>query len=426
VRIIPNIPALKSKNYRLFFGGQGLSLVGTWMTQVATIWLVYHLSSSPWLLGVVGFTSQIPSLVLLPIAGVLVERWDRHRVLLATQVLSMIQSLSLAFLTLTGFINIWHLIFLSLFQGTISAFDAPARQVFITEILDKKEDLASAIALNSSMFNGARLIGPAIAGLVIAAVGSGACFLIDGLSYIAVIAALLAMRIKPRKIVTNHSHPWKSFQEGFAYTFNFPPIKAIIMLLALVSFMGMQYTVLVPIFADKVLQGGPQTLGFLMSSAGVGSLIGAVYLLSRKSVIGLGNFIAYSPAIMGFGLIGFSLSRILGLSMLMMLIVGFGFIMQFTSSNTLLQTIVEDDKRSRVMSIYTMAFFGMLPLGNLFGGALASHIGVTKTLVISGIACILGTVYFSQKLPELRRLVAPVYIKLGILAAKKEDLLQKT
>ncbi len=425
MKIIPNIPALRSRNYRLFFGGQGLSLIGTWMTQVATIWLVYHLSSSPWLLGVVGFTSQIPSLVLLPIAGVLVERWNRHRVLLVTQVLSMIQSLALAFLTLTGTIDIWHLIVLSLFQGTIGAFDAPARQVFITEIVEKKEDLASAIALNSSMFNGARLIGPAIAGLVIAAVGSGFCFLIDGLSYIAVIAALLAMKIKPRKIVTNHSHPWTSFKEGFVYTFNFPPIKAIIMLLALVSFMGMQYTVLVPIFADQILHGGPQTLGFLMSSAGIGSLIGAVYLLSRKSVIGLGNFIAYSPALMGVGLIGFSLSRILGLSMLMMLIVGFGFIMQFTSSNTLLQTIVEDDKRSRVMSIYTMAFFGMLPLGNLFGGALANYIGVTKTLVIAGIACILGTAYFSQKLPELKLLVAPVYRKLGILAAPKPELIQK-
>ncbi|MBW4573687.1 MAG: MFS transporter [Aphanothece sp. CMT-3BRIN-NPC111] len=414
MKIIPNIPALRSRNYRLFFGGQGISLIGTWMTQVATIWLVYELTKSAWLLGLVGFTSQAPSLILLPIAGVLVDRWNRHRVIVITQVLSMLQSLALAVLALTGVINIGHIIFLSLLQGTISAFDAPARQAFVPEIVERREDLANAIALNSSMFNGARLIGPAIAGLLLATVGAGFCFLFDGLSYLAVIASLLAMKLKPIKIAAATTNPLQRLQEGFVYAFGFPPIRAVILLLALVSFMGMQYTVLVPIFATNILHGGPDTLGYLMAASGVGALVGAIYLSTRQTVLGLGRFIAFSPAIMGLGLIAFSLSRVLWLSLLMMVLVGFGFIMQFTSTNTFLQTIVEDDKRGRVMSIYTMAFFGMLPLGNLFAGSLASRIGATNTLIIAGSFCILGSFLFYKQLPALRRLVLPLYAKLGI------------
>ena len=414
MRIIPNIPALRSRNYRLFFGGQGISLIGTWMTQVATIWLVYDLTKSAWLLGLVGFTSQIPSLILLPIAGVLVDRWNRRRALIVTQVLSMLQSLALAVLTLTGVINIWYIIFLSLVQGVIGAFDAPIRQVFLPEIIESRDDLANAIALNSSMFNGARLIGPAIAGAILATTGAGYCFLIDGISYLAVIASLLAMKLKLRQIPVNNTHPWESLKEGFVYVFGFPPIRAVILLLALVSFMGMQYTVLVPIFATKILHGGPDTLGFLMAAAGIGALGGAVYLSTRKSVLGLGKIIAFSPALMGIGLIGFSLSRVLLISLLMMALVGLGFILQFASSNTFIQTIVEDDKRGRVMSIYTMAFFGMLPLGNLFAGKLASHIGAPNTLLIAGAFCIVGSLIFSNQLPGLRRLVLPIYTNLGI------------
>jgi len=414
MKIIPSLPALRSRNYKLFFGGQGLSLIGTWMTQVATIWLVYNLTKSAWLLGIVGFTSQIPSLVLLPFTGVLIDKYDRHRVIIITQVMSMIQSLALAFLALTGMINIWHIIFLSLFQGVIGAFDAPARQAFVPEIVERREDLQNAIALNSSMFNGARLIGPAIAGLVLATVGAGFCFLIDGISYIAVIAALLAMKLKPRQVVVNNTHPLQRLKEGFAYTFGFPPIRAIILLLALVSFMGMQYTVLVPIFATNILHGGPDTLGFLMAASGVGALFGAVYLSTRTSVLGLGKWIAFAPTIMGIGLVAFSFSRVLWLSLLTLALVGFGFIMQFTSSNTVLQTIVDDDKRGRVMSLYTMAFFGMIPLGNLFAGALASHIGAPYTLLISGVFCIIGSLIFAKQLPSLRRLILPIYIKLGI------------
>ncbi|MEG4228601.1 MFS transporter [Microcoleus sp. N9_B2] len=409
-------PALKSRNYRLFFAGQGISLIGNWMTQVATIWLVYHLSDSPLMLGVVGFTSQIPTLILLPFAGVLIDRWNRHRVIIATQVLAMVQSLALAFLALTGVVNIWQILVLSFFQGAINAFDAPARQAFVPEIVDKKEDLANAIALNASMFNGARLIGPAIAGLLIATIGSSYCFLIDGISYIAVIAGLLAMKIKPRQIPETNTKPLQRLKEGFVYAFGFPPIRAILLLLSLVSFAGMSHTVLVPIFATKILHGDAQTLGFLMAASGVGAFSGAIYLIGRKSVVGIGKLIAISPAVMGFGLIGFGLSRVLWLSLIMMLFVGWGFIIQFAAGNTFLQTIVEDDKRGRVMSIYTMAFFGVTPFGNLVAGGLANYIGSPNTVILGGIICILAAVVFSKQLPALKHLVRPIYQKMGLIS----------
>jgi MFS family permease len=415
IKTIQLPPALRSRNYRLFFSGQGISLIGSWMTQVATVWLVYNLSDSPWMLGVVGFTSQIPTLILLPFAGVLIDRWNRHRVIVATQILAMVQSLALAVLALTGVINIWHILALSFFQGAINAFDAPARQAFVPELVEKKEDLANAIAINASMFNGARLIGPAIAGLLIATVGASYCFLIDGLSYIAVIAGLLAMQLKPRKIAATNTKPLQRLKEGFVYAFGFPPIRAILLLLALVSFAGMSHTVLVPIFATKVLQGGPQTLGFLMAASGVGAFAGAISLISRTSIVGLGKWIAVSPAIMGFGLIGLGLSRVLSLSLIMMLFVGFGFIIQFAGGNTFLQTIVEDDKRGRVMSIYTMAFFGVTPFGNLVAGGLANYIGAPNTVIIGGIVCVLCSIVFTKQLPALKNLVRPLYQKMGLI-----------
>ncbi len=415
IKTIQIPPALRSRNYRLFFGGQGLSLIGSWMTQVATVWLVYNLSDSPWMLGVVGFTSQIPTLILLPFAGVLIDRWNRHRVIIATQILAMVQSLALAFLALTGVVNIWQIVVLSFFQGAINAFDAPARQAFVPELVEKKEDLANAIAINASMFNAARLIGPAMAGLLIATVGPSYCFLIDGLSYLAVIAGLLAMQIKPRKIAATNTKPLQRLKEGFVYAFGFPPIRAILLLLSLVSFAGMSHTVLVPIFATKILHGDAQTLGFLMAASGVGAFAGAIYLISRKSIVGLGQWIAISPAIMGFGLIGFGLSRVLWLSLIMMLFVGFGFIIQFAGGNTFLQTIVEDDKRGRVMSIYTMAFFGVTPFGNLVGGGLANYIGAPNTVIIGGIVCVLGSIVFTKQLPALKNLVRPLYQKMGLI-----------
>lgn len=378
------------------------------MTQVATIWLVYQLTNSALLLGIVGFVGQIPSFFLAPFGGVLVDRFNRHRILVITQILAMLQSLALAALALTGIINIWHIIFLSILQGVINAFDAPARQALVPEIVEKKEDLASAIALNSSLVNGGRLIGPSIAGLLIATVGSGVCFLIDGVSYIAVLAALLAMQLKPRKLVVTTANPLERLKEGFTYAFGFPPIRSILLLLALFSFMGMSNTILMPIFATEVLHGGPQTLGFLMAASGVGALIGAIYLTSRQSVLGLVKIIAFSPAILGIGLIIFSLSRVFWFSLLIMLLIGFGSILEIASSNTFIQTIIEDDKRGRVMSLWTMSFIGIVPMGNLFAGTLASLIGAPNTLMISGSFCILGSLVFAKQLPALSRLLQPI------------------
>ncbi|MBO3463927.1 MFS transporter, partial [Aetokthonos hydrillicola] len=401
--------------YRLFFAGQGISLIGSWMTQLATIWLVYRLTDSPVLLGLVGFTSQIPSFFLAPFGGIFVDRFSRQRTLIGTQILAMIQSLALAVLALTGVIHIWHIIVLSLFQGFINAFDAPARQAFVPELVEQREDLANAIAVNSTMFNGARLIGPAIGGLLIAIVGPGYCFLIDGLSYIAVIIALQAMKIKPRENRFTHANPLESIKEGFQYAFGFAPIRSILLLSALVSFFGMQYTVLVPIFAEKILQGSADTLGFLMGASGVGALTGGIYLATRKTVVGLGKLIALGPGILGLGLIGFALSRSLPLSLFTMLFVGFGTIIQVAAGNTVLQTIVEEDKRGRVMSLYTMSFLGTIPIGNLLGGALATHITAPNTLIIDGIVCMLGSLIFIRQLPVLRQLVRPIYIQQGII-----------
>ncbi|MEH2076223.1 MAG: MFS transporter [Nostoc sp.] len=415
----PLLPALRSKNYQLFFAGQGISLIGTWMTQLATIWLVYDLTNSPLMLGVVGFSSQIPSFFLAPFGGVFVDRFSRYRTLIGTQILAMIQSLTLAVLALTGVIQVWHIIALSLCQGFINALDAPARQAFVPELVERREDLANAIAINSTTINGARLIGPAIGGLLIASVGTGYCFLIDGLSYIAVIAALLAMKVKPWKYAVSDGNPLQKVKEGFVYAFSFPPIRSILLLSTLVSLMGLQNTILVPVIAEQVLKGGAETLGFLMAASGVGALTGGIYLATRQTILGIGNLIALAPAILGTGLIAFSFSRFLPLSLFTMLFVGLGTILQIAASNTFLQTIVEDDKRGRLMSLYTMSFLGMIPIGNLLGGILASHIGATNTLIIDGIACILGSIVFSRQLPGLRQIMRPIYEQKGIVISHK-------
>jgi MFS family permease len=408
-------PALRSRNYQLFFAGQGISLIGTWMTQIATVWLVYHLTSSALMLGIVGFTSQIPNFLLTPFGGVLVDRFPRQRILIVTQVLAMVQSLTLAALALSGVIQIWHLLVLSLLQGIINAVDAPARQAIVTELVDRPEDLANAIAINSTMFNGARLIGPAIGGLLIARIGEAYCFLIDGVSYIAVIIALLAMRFKPKKMPTITGSPLERIKDGFDYAFGCPPIRAILLLSAIVSLLGMQYTVLVPVFADKILKGDAQTLGFLMAASGVGAVSGGIYLVTRQTIIGLGKLIVLGPALLGMGLIVFSVSRYLPLSLVAMFFIGLGTILQIASGNTVLQTIVDDDKRGRVMSIYTMSFLGVVPFGNLLGGTLADRIGVTPTLIFAGSACLLGSLYFSRQLPALSKIVREIYHRKGII-----------
>jgi MFS family permease len=408
--------ALSHRNYRLFFGGQGISLIGTWMQQIAMSWLVYRLTDSALLLGVVGFTSRIPTFLLASLAGVLADRWNRYRVLVITQTLSMIQAMILAILVLTGAIAVWHIIFLSLSLGLINALDIPTRQSFVVDMIEKREDLGNAIALNSSIVNGARLIGPSVAGMLIATLGEGMCFLLNGLSFIAVIFALLAMKITPKKREAQSSKVFQGLKEGFSYAFGFAPIRSVLLLLGLVSLMGMPFTVLMPIFAEKILHGGPQALGFLSGATGVGAIAGSIYLASRKSVLGLGRIIVISSNLFGIGLIGFSLSRLFWLSLLMMLLTGFGMMVEMASINTVLQTIVEEDKRGRIMGFYTMAFMGMVPFGSLLAGTLANNIGAPNTVMIGGVACILGSVLFAKKLPSLRRITRPIYVGKGIIS----------
>ncbi len=407
--------ALHHRNYRLFFGGQSISLIGTWMQQIAVNWLVYRLTHSAFLLGVVGFSGRIPTFLLASFAGVLVDRWNRHRILVVTQILSMIQALILALLVLTDRVAIWHVISLSLFLGLINTLDMPARQSFVVDMIEKKEDMGNAIALNSSMANGARLVGPSIAGILISTVGEGTCFLLNGLSFFAVIISLLAMKMTPKKKEKERTPMWHGLKEGFAYAFGFPPIRSILLLLALISLMGMPYMVLMPIFARDILHGGAYTLGFLMAASGCGALAGAIFLASRKGVLGLGRIIVIASGLFGIGLIIFSLSRVFWLSLVLMILTGFGMMVQMTSSNTVLQTIADEDKRGRVMSFFTMAFMGMVPLGSLLAGSLAHTIGAPETIMIGGISCIVGSVLFAMRLPALRRMARPVYIKKGII-----------
>ncbi len=387
------------------------------MQQIAISWLVYRLTHSAFLLGIVGFTSRIPTFVFAPFAGVVVDRWNRYHLLVATQVLSMIQAFFLAFLVLTDRIQVWQILVLSFVLGLINAFDIPVRQTFVVEMLERKEDLSNAIALNSSMVNGARLAGPSIAGVLVATVGEGMCFLLNGLSFIAVIASLLAMNIRSQWRADRKIQAWQDFKEGFSYAFGFLPIRSILLLLALVSLMGMPYTVLMPIFAGKILQGGPQALGFLMGATGVGALAGAIFLASRRNVLGLGRIIAMAASLFGIGLITFSLSRTFWISLVLMVLTGFGMMVQMTSSNTILQTIAEEGKRGRVMSFYTMAFMGMTPFGSLLAGSLASTIGAAETVLIGGICCILGSFLFARNLPSLREQVRPIYVRKGILSS---------
>jgi len=409
------VRSLRYRNYRLFFYGQSISLIGTWIQRITVPWLVYRLTGSVFLLGLVGFAGQIPTFLMAPFAGVLVDRWNRHKILVITQVLALIQAFVLALLFYVKSISVWHIAILSVFLGIINAFDMPARQSFVVDMIEKKEDLGNAIALNSSMVNSARLIGPSIAGVLISLTGEGMCFLINAISYLFVIAFLLMMKITPRKIVVQDTNAFQKFKEGFTYTFGFLPIRYIILLLALVSLMGMPYTVLMPVFAKTILHGGSHTFGFLMGATGIGALMGAVYMASRKNAAGLEKFIPWFAAIFGLGLILFSLSTNFILSLFLLFITGFGMLMQMTSSNTILQTIVDDDKRGRVMSFYTMAFMGTAPFGSLLAGALASKVGAPNTLLIGGVACILGAIVFMRKLPEIKKSIRPIYIRLGIL-----------
>ncbi|WP_250419193.1 MULTISPECIES: MFS transporter [Pontibacter] len=407
--------ALRYRNYRLFFVGQGISLIGTWMQQIALSWLVYRLTDSVFLLGAVTFSSQIPSFILGPFAGVIADKFERRKVLVVTQALSMLQASTLAALVLTDTIQIWHVLTLSALLGTINAFDIATRQAFVVQMVDQREDISNAIALNSSMFNMARLVGPSVAGLLIAAVGEGVCILINAVSYIAVIASLLLMQLKPFVREQKEHKVWQSLQEGFAYSYNFAPIKALILIVGLISLFGMPFSVLLPVFARDILHGGANTLGFLMGASGVGALAGALFLAQRKSVVGLGKVIVFTMLLFGFALIAFSFSKVLVVSLLLMLLTGFGMIVTMASCNTLLQTIVEDDKRGRVMSLYATAFMGMAPIGSMLAGAVAEIIGVSYTLAGCGLLCAISIIPFALNLSRLRQMVEPIYQRLGIV-----------
>ncbi|MEN6624320.1 MAG: MFS transporter [Smithella sp.] len=381
--------ALRFRNFRLFYSGQFISLIGTWMQQVALSWLVYRLTGSVFLLGFISFISLFPSFVISPFAGVWTDRIDIHRILIWTQSLFMLQALVLAVLVLMDIITIQEIIGLSFFFGCINAFDIPARQAFVIEMIEDRSDLGNAIALNSAMFNATRFFGPSIAGVLIASVGEGFCFLINGLSYIAVIWALLAMQLIHKNGEGKKSSVFAELMEGFLYVFRNQEMKSILLLLALTSIMGMPFFVLMPAFAKDVLHGGAHTLGFLMSSLGAGALLGAFYLASRINFTGLRKKILLSVFIFGFGLIGMSIVHNLW-SLLLVFLSGFGMMIQIASSNTWLQMNVEDDKRGRMISFFAVAFLGVAPFGSLLSGILADKLGVSTTLFIGGMSCILG------------------------------------
>jgi MFS family permease len=407
--------ALRHRNFRLFFSGQGVSLIGTWMQRTAMSWLVYRLTDSAVLLGLVAFADQVPTFFLSPLAGVFIDRWNRHRVLIITQSLALLQALTVAILIFTGTIAVWHIIVLSLFLGTVNAFDMPTRQAFVVKMVDDRNDLANAIALNSSMVHVARMLGPSAAGIIVGAFGEGTCFLINTVSYLAVILSLLLMNIVHMEPDGKKMDVLDGLKEGFSYAFGFPPIRAILMLIASVSLLGVPYMVLMPVFARDILHGGPRTLGFLMGASGVGALVAALYLASRKNVLGLGRKIAMACVLLGASLIVFSQSRSFWLSSFVLFTAGFGTIMQVTSSNTIIQTLVEEDKRGRVMSIFAMAFMGMVPFGCLLEGSLASHLGASNTLLINSACCILAAILFARKLPSLGTILRPIYVKMGII-----------
>jgi MFS family permease len=393
--------ALRHRNFKLFFFGQGISVIGTWMTRLATTWLVYRLTHSALLLGVVSFAGQIVAFALGPLAGVWVERLNRRKLLVWTQAAAALQSFAMAALALAHVITLSEIVALAVLQGLINAFDMPARQSFLVQMVEDRNDLSNAIAINSSMVNGARLIGPAIAGVVIAAVGEGWCFLIDGISYLAVIASLLMMHIVSPMMRRNATSMLEQMREGWDYVRTFWPLRTILLLFALISLMGYPYMVLLPIFAAQVLHGGPATLGWLSGASGIGALVSALSLAARKSVAGLARMLQIAAAMLGCALMLFGLSHTLWLSLALMVLAGFGLIQVASVSNTLIQSLVTEDKRARVMSYYTMAFFGAAPFGSLLAGALANRIGAPHTVFVSGVFCVAGSLWFTFHLRKV-------------------------
>jgi MFS family permease len=458
-RLAATFRSLSHYNYRLFFAGQGISLIGTWMTRVATSWLVYEITGKDWILGIVSFAGQIPILILAPLAGAWVEAANRYRILIATQALSMLQSLALAWLSLAHLIDVWQIVVLASAQGIINAVDTPARQAFLVEMIEDRRDLSNAIALNSSMFNGARLIGPSIAGLLYAQVGAGYCFLIDGLSYLAVIAALLAMRVKQHVKVARKHDIWHDLAEGYFYVYRQRALRAIFLLLGLVSIVGVPYMTLMPVFANDLARGevrqksaadivrpgesaagsrsiaankkasaglsagpssqlsrdGARVYGFLLAASGLGALCGALFLAGRSTVLGLGRVIAFNATMFALSVIVFAFSGTLWLSLVTPFAAGFGVMAHMAASNTIVQTVVDDDKRSRVMGFYTMTVLGLTPVGSLLSAGLVVVIGTPYTVAIGGVISLAGALYFIWRLPALRKAARPMLEKAGVL-----------
>lgn len=407
--------ALQYKNYRLFFGGQAVSLIGTWMQQIALSWLIYRLTGSPFLLGVVSFSSQIPTFLLSPIAGVYADHFDKRKILIITQSLSMIQAFLLVFLIAADLISVWWIITLNIMLGIINGFDMTSRQAFVVEMVENKDDIGNAIALNSMMFNLARLIGPSLAGIIIAAADETVCFLINGISYIGVIIALIKMNTPKPENTFRRNEILNNIKEGFKYTVEFTPVRIILGQVALISLAGMPYIVLMPVFAKEVLGGGADTLGFLIGAVGVGAFFGAIFLASRKTVLGLGRVIARTAFSFSVAVILFAHSDLLWVSLLLMAAAGFSAMVQLSSGNTIIQTITDDSMRGRVMSFYTMSFMGAAPLGSLIAGSSADAIGAPLTLTFGGLICMLGAIYFTNKLPVIKKLIKPIYVEKGII-----------
>jgi MFS family permease len=392
--------ALRHRNFQLFFSGQLISLTVTWMQSVAQAWLVYSMTKSALLLGTVGFASQIPVFLVAPFGGITADRVNRQRLVIATQSCSMILAGILAWLTLSGRVHVWHIFLLAGLLGVVNAFDIPGRQAFLIDMVGK-EDLMNAIALNSSMFNGARVIGPAVAGILVARIGEGWCFAANSVSYIAVLIGLLLMKVRSVPRISNRS-PMEDIIEGFRWVNQTKIIRSLLFLIGLVSLVGMPYTVLMPVFADKILHGGARGLGILMGATGVGALFGALTLAAKTGIKGLGRWVTITCATLGISLFLFSFSTSFWLSAALLLPCGYSMMLQMACSNTLIQTIVPDHLRGRVMSLYSMMFMGMAPFGAFFGGALANRIGAPMTVAVGGIACVLGAIWFGRALPELR------------------------
>jgi MFS family permease len=401
MKLPATLRALQYRNFQLFFSGQLISLIGTWMQNVAQAWLVYRMTGSSVLLGAVGFAGQIPSFLFSPVAGIVADRYSRHRVVIATQTASMLLAFALAVVVLSGVAQIWHIFVLAALLGVVNAFDIPARQSFMVEMVGRN-DLMNAIALNSSMFNASRVVGPAIAGILVAGIGEGWCFFANAVSYIAVIIGLFLMKLPPHQKVKHEVSPLAHVTEGFRWVIHNAPVHAILMLLGVVSLTGMPYSVLMPIFADRILHGGARALGTLMGATGIGALSAALVMASRKSLRGLGSWVAISATVFGACLIAFGLSRLYWLSLAILVPAGFAMMIEMGSSNTLIQSMVPDRLRGRVMSVYSMMFMGMAPIGSLMAGAAADRLGAPWTVAAGGVICMAAAGVFAIFLPRFR------------------------